>query len=86
MRDFEAELRALACGDTSCRVIAPKGMATNGGCRCGGNRSKHACIDTDQAPKIWDIIAIRRDQVAALTARVAKMEQEKGIHKWQRRP
>lgn len=22
------------CGDTSCRFVKPKGMATNGGCRC----------------------------------------------------
>lgn len=23
-----------SCGDNSCRYVRPKGMATNGGCRC----------------------------------------------------
>ena len=24
----------VGCGDNSCRFVKPKGMATNGGCRC----------------------------------------------------
>lgn len=31
---LQARLRELGCGDNSCWIAAPKGMATNGGCRC----------------------------------------------------
>lgn len=31
--------RVKGCGDNSCIVQEPKGMATNGGCRCSNNRN-----------------------------------------------
>lgn len=45
LREAEKERGAIAeaaaavtqyvgCGDNSCRFVTPKGMATNGGCRC----------------------------------------------------
>lgn len=40
----DAELEELGrlasgCGDSSCMWVRPTGMATNGGCRCLGERS-----------------------------------------------
>lgn len=34
------------CGDNNCLVVKPKGMATNGGCRChdGSRRAKEAIV------------------------------------------
>ncbi len=37
-RDFEG------CGDNSCLVKKPKGMATNGGCRCKDNRTLNGIL------------------------------------------
>jgi len=34
-KDFEG------CGDNSCLVKKPSGMATNGGCRCMENRGRN---------------------------------------------
>ena len=34
MRIFGYELSDEGCGDSACLVKKPKGMATNGGCRC----------------------------------------------------
>jgi hypothetical protein len=32
------------CGDRSCRFVAPKGMATNGGCRCFDKLATHLLV------------------------------------------
>lgn len=32
------------CGDNSCLVKKPKGMATNGGCRCMQNRTNNQIL------------------------------------------
>jgi hypothetical protein len=72
-RDFDAELRALACGDNSCRIIAPKGMATNGGCRCGG-RSSMSHLDPLEARKLWQALAIRRTQVEVLQEALSRLK------------
>lgn len=34
LAEIEAELRRLGCMDGGCSVLHPKGMHTNGGCRC----------------------------------------------------
>lgn len=34
LRRDPGDLPVTGCGDTSCAVAAPQGMATNGGCRC----------------------------------------------------
>lgn len=35
LREAVAEVTVCAgCGDHSCRFVKPRGMATNGGCRC----------------------------------------------------
>ena len=65
--EYEAEIRALACGDNSCRVIKPRGMATNGGCRCvSSGRQMMSPLDADDAMKLWKVIQLRREQVKAL--------------------
>jgi hypothetical protein len=40
------------CGDSSCVVVRPKGMCTNGGCRC------YKYIDTDKGRKIGRLLLI----------------------------
>lgn len=37
-----AELELEGCGDNSCVVQTPKGMATNGGCRCDERKLRSA--------------------------------------------
>ncbi len=66
-RDFEAEIRSLACGDSSCRLVTgPRGMATNGGCRCVGERSWMAAFqDPEGAKRIVRVLDLRRQQVGA---------------------
>jgi hypothetical protein len=38
---FEAAMQELGgCTDGYCIIVRPKGMHTNGGCRCSSNRNK----------------------------------------------
>ena len=38
---YDAMMEAIGgCGDGNCVVVRPKGMHTNGGCRCYGDRMK----------------------------------------------
>lgn len=37
-----ADVELEGCGDHSCVVAKPKGMGTNGGCRCDERRLRHA--------------------------------------------
>ena len=52
------------CGDNSCVVERPHGMATNGGCRCG-SRTLRAALQRARAE-----LAKERADLALLTARV----------------
>lgn len=80
-RDYEAELQALSCADSSCRIARRKGMNTNGGCRCG-SRSMHGPLDGDAAFKVWSALSIRRAQVASLTTeRDAARSQAQALRK-----
>lgn len=35
MRKTPGDIPVVGCGDNSCMLVKPRGMATNGGCRCG---------------------------------------------------
>lgn len=57
---LEEQIRKLSCGDSSCSMVAPRGMSTNGGCRCGGR---------DYGPemrKVRGALQLRRRQVEQL--------------------
>jgi hypothetical protein len=34
----------VGCGDNSCVIVSPKGMATNGGCRCDERALRRAVL------------------------------------------
>jgi len=51
------------CGDNSCLVKKPKGMATNGGCRCKDNRA------------LSGILLSRVSQIDAILERLTKDNQ-----------
>lgn len=42
MRSIPDDSMLEGCGDNSCLVRSPKGMATNGGCRCDERRLRRA--------------------------------------------
>jgi hypothetical protein len=42
LRRDPGDVPATGCGDTSCVVAQPKGMATNGGCRCDPREVRRA--------------------------------------------
>ena len=76
-RDFEAELRAIACGDSSCRIVRSRGMATNGGCRCFGGRSLFAAFrDPEVAHVVAKALHLRREQAADIERRLAEAREE----------
>jgi len=74
MTDFESCVRIEAtvlnerlaeiggCGDSSCLVYRPIGMATNGGCRCWSDRYK--------MQKVLMAYLIYSKRIAALVAEV----------------
>lgn len=76
-RDFEAELRSLGCGDTSCLIVASKGMSTNGGCRCFGERSFFAAFkDSGVAHVLGRVLQTRKQQAAAQAAEIVRIKGE----------
>lgn len=55
------------CGDNSCQVAQPKGMATNGGCRCDERTLRRALawyqrFTASQRAAIEDLIQDRRER------------------------
>jgi hypothetical protein len=62
LQAVEAELATLGCGDHGCCVARPKGMGTNGGCRCLGNPH----LTPDQRTKIRRVLFLRQEQVQLL--------------------
>jgi hypothetical protein len=41
LRELDAQLEQIGgCGDGYCIIVKPKGMHTNGGCRCAYDRHK----------------------------------------------
>ena len=63
-RKIDAELQQLACCDSSCCIRKPRGMSTNGGCRC--------LMVGDLLPversRIRRALNLRQEQVKLLTA------------------
>ncbi len=64
------DLPVTGCGDSSCVVSAPKGMCTNGGCRCSARTMRHAMM-------WWRRVAAFREE-SIREMRAAELERARG--------
>jgi hypothetical protein len=64
------DLSVNGCGDNSCEVRKPRGMATNGGCRCEERELRWAM-------KYWKrVAAFREETIRGMVQREAEMRIE----------
>lgn len=64
------DLPVNGCGDNSCEVRTPRGMATNGGCRCDPREVRWAM-------KYWKrVAAFREETILEMVQREAEMRIE----------
>ena len=68
LAEIEAQLDELACSDHGCVVSKPKGMGTNGGCRCIPREST-----PDGRGRIRKVLTLRQQQADALVAEVRRL-------------
>lgn len=59
---IEADLRAMACSDGGCAVLRPRGMATNGGCRC----VRRMLDEPNPHVRIQRVMHLQQERAAAL--------------------
>lgn len=57
---IEADLRHLGCSDGNCAVMRPRGMHTNGGCRC------LAFLDAASRALVTKILALHQERGAGV--------------------
>lgn len=71
VEDIQTRLAILTglCGDHSCVFGPPKGMGTNGGCRCEVKRN----------PKVQMAIQLQRRLTALLTTEVESLREDKKL-------
>ena len=68
---IDEQIAALSCGDNSCMMARPRGMATNGGCRCVTRDS----VDTvEDRSRLRNALLLRRQQVEELKRRLAEKD------------
>ncbi len=60
---IDEDLRTLACGDGGCCIRKPKGMQTNGGCGCLGEKRDW---DIHQRSIVRRALSLRQEQVRLL--------------------
>lgn len=68
---IDSELRVLSCGDNSCAIARPSGMATNGGCQCsiGGKGD----MDRDTARLLRTAFKLYRSKASLLETDNARL-------------
>ena len=66
----------LGCGDNSCAVVKPKGMATNGGCRCHKDTTSARRAIAYLSAKVRELECTANQQLKTEIASVVKEYEE----------